>query len=111
MAWTRFGKKKDIPGGLWIKCESCGTMLFRKEFEAKHRVCGSCGYHFTLPGRDRIALTVDEGSFEEFYVDLYAEDRLGFSREPHWFPYSSRMFHLLEKATGLFAGIKGLFSR
>ena len=84
MAWTRFGKKKDIPGGLWIKCESCGTMLFRKEFEAKHRVCGSCGYHFTLPGRDRIALTVDEGSFEEFYVDLYAEDRLGFvDREPY----------------------------
>ena len=33
MAWTRFGKKKDMPGGLWIKCESCGGMLFRKEFE------------------------------------------------------------------------------
>ena len=51
MAWTRFTKKKDMPDGLWIKCESCGTMLFRKEFEAKHRVCTSCGYHFTLPGR------------------------------------------------------------
>ena len=33
MAWTRFGKKKDMPGGLWIKCESCGAMLFRKEYE------------------------------------------------------------------------------
>ena len=45
MAWTRFGKKKDMPGGLWIKCESCGGMLFRKEFEQKLRVCGSCGYY------------------------------------------------------------------
>ena len=78
MAWTRFGKKKDMPGGLWIKCEVCGVMLFRKDFEARHRVCGSCDYHFTLPGRDRVRLTADEGSFEELYEDLRAEDRLGF---------------------------------
>ena len=57
MAWTRFGKKKDMPGGLWIKCESCGTMLFRKDFEQRHRVCQTCDYHFTLPARDRVALT------------------------------------------------------
>lgn len=78
MAWTRFGKKKDMPGGLWIKCESCGAMLFRKEFEQRHRVCQTCGYHFTLPARERIALTVDEGSFEELWTGLGAEDVLGF---------------------------------
>ncbi len=88
MAWTRFGKKKDMPGGLWIKCESCGSMLFRKEFEAKHRVCGSCSYHFTLPGRERVKLTADEGSFEEFYQDLLAEDRLGFNDK---IPYSEKL--------------------
>ena len=70
MAWTRTGKKKDMPGGLWIKCESCGAMLFRKEFEQKQRVCGSCGYHFTLPGRERIALTADPGSFQERFTEL-----------------------------------------
>ena len=78
MVWTRFGKKKDMPGGLWIKCESCGAMLFRKEFEGKHRVCSTCGYHFTLPGRERIAITADPGTFEELWNDLIAEDRLGF---------------------------------
>ena len=61
MAWTRFGKKKDMPGGLWIKCESCGAMLFRKEFEQRNRVCPNCNYHFTLPARDRVALTADAG--------------------------------------------------
>ena len=76
MAWTRFGKKKDMPGGLWIKCESCGTMLFRKEFETRQRVCNSCGYHFTLPARERIALTADPGTFEEMHLKLEAEDRL-----------------------------------
>ncbi len=78
MAWTRFGKKKDMPGGLWIKCESCNAMLFRKEFEARNRVCGTCGYHFTLPGRDRIRITADEGSFVELWAELSADDRLGF---------------------------------
>ena len=78
MAWTRFSKKKDMPGGLWIKCESCGSMLFRKEFEQRHRVCQSCNYHFTLPARERVALTADEGSFEELWERLGAEDVLGF---------------------------------
>ena len=70
MAWTKFGKKKDMPGGLWIKCESCGSMLFLKEFEARHRVCSNCGYHFTMPARERITLVVDEGSFEELHTKL-----------------------------------------
>lgn len=94
MAWTRFTKKKDMPGGLWIKCESCGTMLFRKEFEAKHRVCTSCGYHFTLPGRERVLLTADEGSFEELFVDLAAEDRLGFVDRV---PYGQKLTATREK--------------
>ena len=79
MAWTRFGKKKDMPGGLWIKCESCGAMLFRKEFEQRLRVCGTCGYHFTLPARERIALTADPGTFVELWTDLQAQDLLGFN--------------------------------
>ena len=79
MAWTRFGKKKDMPGGLWIKCESCGAMLFRKEFEQRHRVCGTCGYHFTLPARERIALTADPGTFDEMWKELRAHDVLQFN--------------------------------
>jgi acetyl-CoA carboxylase carboxyl transferase subunit beta len=78
MAWTKFGKKKDMPEGLWIKCESCGSMLFLKEFEAKQRVCSNCGYHFTMPARERIAMTADEGSFKEVHTKLEAEDRLKF---------------------------------
>ncbi len=96
MAWTRFGKKKDMPGGLWIKCESCGSMLFRKEFESKRRVCGSCGYHFTLPARERIELTVDPGTFQEFFVKLEAEDRLHFVDKV---PYAKKL-KASQKKTG-----------
>lgn len=111
MAWTRFGKKKDMPGGLWIKCESCGAMLFRKEFEQKHRVCGTCGYHFTLPGRERIALTADPGSFEEHFLPLKPVDRLGFNDKV---PYDQKLAQTQEKTgetDALIAGtatIKGI---
>src|SRR5262245_39759302 len=49
LARLRFSKKKDMPGGLWLKCESCSQVIFRKELEEKGRVCPSCGFHFTLP--------------------------------------------------------------
>ena len=94
MPWTRFGKKKDMPGGLWIKCESCGSMLFRKEFDARLRVCSSCGYHFTYPARERIALTADEGTFVEFYAGLRSEDRLGFVDRV---PYAEKLEQTIKK--------------
>lgn len=94
MAWTRFGKKKDMPGGLWIKCESCGAMLFRKEFEQRNRVCGTCGYHFTLPARDRIAITADAGSFEEMWRYLQAQDLLGFNDRV---PYGEKLVATKQK--------------
>lgn len=74
----RLWKKKDMPGGLWLKCESCGQMIYRKELEEKGRVCPACDFHFTLPGRDRVRMVIDEGSFEERYAELAALDRLHF---------------------------------
>ena len=111
MAWTRFGKKKDMPGGLWIKCESCGAMLFRKEFEQRNRVCPNCNYHFTLPARDRVALTADAGAFEELWDRLGAEDVLEFNDR---MPYGEKLVATRKKTgesdamvTGL-AKIKGI---
>jgi acetyl-CoA carboxylase carboxyl transferase subunit beta len=97
MAWTRFGKKKDMPGGLWIKCDGCGSMLFRKDFEARNRVCPECGHHMTLNGLDRIRITVDEGSFEEVHADLRTEDKLQFMDR---IPYQEKVDKTVEK-TGL----------
>jgi acetyl-CoA carboxylase carboxyl transferase subunit beta len=105
MAWARFGKKKDMPGGLWIKCESCGAMLFRKEFEQRHRICGTCGYHFTLPARERIALTVDPGTFEELWKDLMATDVLGFNDRV---PYGEKLVQTKQKTGESDAMVTGL---
>lgn len=105
MAWTRFGKKKDMPGGLWIKCESCGAMLFRKEFEQRNRVCQTCNYHFTLPARERVALTVDEGSFVEHWDRLGAEDVLEFYDR---MPYGDKLKATRKKTSEQDAMVTGL---
>ena len=78
LARLRFSKKKDIPGGLWLKCESCAGVIFRKELEEKGRVCPSCGFHFTVPGHERIRMLIDEGTWSETFADIEAEDRLEF---------------------------------
>ena len=77
--FSRLRKKKDMPGGLWLKCESCGQMIYRKELEERGRVCPSCDFHFTLPGRERIAQVLDPDSFDERFADLRAMDRLEFT--------------------------------
>lgn len=71
-------RKREMPGGLWLKCEACGQMLFKKEVESRLKVCSACNFHFTIGSKERIALTLDEGSFEERFADLKPQDRLLF---------------------------------
>jgi acetyl-CoA carboxylase carboxyl transferase subunit beta len=73
-----FRRKRDVPEGLWMKCEGCGSLLYRKEVLDHLHVCPECNFHFTLPAMDRIQLLVDEGSFEEKWGDLAPTDPLGF---------------------------------
>jgi len=91
----RFSKKKDMPGGLWLKCESCSQVIFRKELEEKGRVCPSCAFHFTLPGNERIQLTLDEGSWREQFSELEAQDRLNFQDAQ---PYAEKVRRAAERA-------------
>ena len=84
----RFSKKKDMPGGLWLKCESCSQMIYRKELEEAGRVCPSCGFHFTLPGRERIQLVVDPDSFVEHFAEITGLDRLSFTDK---IPYAEKL--------------------
>ncbi|MEW6073908.1 MAG: acetyl-CoA carboxylase, carboxyltransferase subunit beta [Planctomycetota bacterium] len=94
MARLRFAKKKDMPGGLWLKCESCGEVIFRKDLEERDRVCPECGFHFTVPGRDRLRMTLDEGSFAERFADLVAMDRLAFVDSQ---PYSQKLERTVQR--------------
>jgi len=67
-----------IAEGLWIKCDSCKEIVYRAEVERAGRVCPKCRYPFRISARERVALLVDEGSFEERDAGLRSQDPLGF---------------------------------
>ena len=70
--------KRDIPADLWTKCESCGQLLYNKALEESLKVCPKCDFHFPLPAAERLALTLDGGSFQEWETDLVSLDPLQF---------------------------------
>ena len=78
MAWKRFRKKKDMPGGLWVKCPACDAMLFKKELARNLNVCTECQHHFPVSAAQRVAMTVDEESFVAESENLFTIDRLDF---------------------------------
>jgi acetyl-CoA carboxylase carboxyl transferase subunit beta len=77
MPWARF-KKKDMPGGLWLKCPACGEVIYKKDLEAKMKVCPKCDHHHTLNAMERIRYTLEEGSEHELIPDMEAVDQLDF---------------------------------
>ncbi len=85
MEWFRKAKdglipqeKKEIPGGLWTKCEDCGEIIYTKELEKNLWVCPQCGSHFRIKSRDYINLILDDGVLEEYDGDLVSNDPLRF---------------------------------
>ncbi len=89
--------KREIPAGLWTKCESCGQLLYNKALEESLRVCPKCDFHFSLTAQQRIALLLDAGTFEEWDTDLAPLDPLQFS-VPR--PYSQKVVEE-QRASGL----------
>lgn len=71
-------KRRDIPEGLWTKCEPCGEIIYNKTLEEDRKICPKCDYHFTLSAPERIAQLADEGSFREMFSELSSVDPIKF---------------------------------
>jgi len=70
--------KKELPDGLWIKCDHCGEILYKKELERNLLVCSKCDFHFRMNSDQYIALLADEGTFIEFNDHIRPSDPLKF---------------------------------
>ena len=64
--------------GLWLKCEHCGQVIWRKALDESLQVCPKCEYHFRIDARTRLGLLFDDGHYEEFDHDLVSSDPLEF---------------------------------
>src|SRR3989338_6958138 len=71
-------KKREMPEGLWTKCEECGEIIYNKALEENLKVCPKCQYHFSLTARERIQQMIDDGTFQELDSNLRPTDPLKF---------------------------------
>ncbi|RMF84811.1 MAG: acetyl-CoA carboxylase carboxyltransferase subunit beta [Nitrospirae bacterium] len=106
MAWfvrrkikRRNGEPSGSKGGkeLWLKCANCKEILYRKEIVRNLMVCPKCQYHFRISAAERIALLIDDGTFEERFAELASTDPLRF-RDTQ--PYTERL-KKAQEASGL----------
>lgn len=74
--------------GMWLKCNHCREIVYRKEVDRNDKVCPKCEYHFPISVTERIGLLLDLGTFKEWDAGLEAQDPLKFHDTK---PYQDRI--------------------
>jgi acetyl-CoA carboxylase carboxyl transferase subunit beta len=69
---------REVPDGVWVKCEQCGEILYFKELERNLHVCPKCGYHFRIDAPRYVQILLDRDSFRETAAGVVSKDPLGF---------------------------------
>jgi acetyl-CoA carboxylase carboxyl transferase subunit beta len=83
--------------GLWIKCDGCSQVIWRKDLEETLQCCPKCNFHFRIGAAARLRYLLDPGGWEEFDKGLVSTDPLEFVDAK---PYTDRLAGM-QKATGL----------
>lgn len=93
---TQGGSKRQVPEGLWDKCEACAAVLYRPEMERNLNVCPKCGHHMQIGARARLKALFDPEGVVELFAQLEPVDALKF-RDSKKYPDRIRA---AQKATG-----------
>ena len=90
-------KRKEIPKGLWVKCDKCDAMLYKAELERDFNMCTQCGFHFKIGHQGYISLIMDPDTFVEADTDLRTVDPLQFREKENYPEYMKKY----QKRTGM----------
>ena len=82
------GEKKVRTEGLWVKCEGCRKIIWKKDLDANLNVCPNCDKHFRIDARTRLAQLFDDGKYESYDTNLVSTDPLKFTDLK---PYAGRL--------------------
>jgi len=103
MAWFKrlsrniSGEKRELPEGLWTKCENCGEIIHKSQLELNLWTCHKCNFHFRITSREYIDILIDRGTFKEMDKKMRSVDVLNFVDTR---PYKDRLKEAM-KNTGL----------
>lgn len=87
----------SIPDGRWIKCNTCKAIIYKKEV-TEYKLCPNCDAHFRMSPAERIAITCDEGTFEEFDAGMQPQN-------PMAFPDYKEIVQKAQKKSGISEGV------
>ena len=110
MTWFRRSKeniasetqKREMPDGLWTKCEQCGEIIHKTELEKNLYTCPKCNAHFRIGSKEYFALLFDDGSFKEHDKKMRSSDPLKFADTKR---YRDRIPEAIKK-TGLYDAVR-----
>lgn len=91
------GQKKDMPDGMWVKCNGCGEIIHKKQLEQNLWTCTECEYHFRIGSKEYFSFLLDKSSFREMDKKMRSVDPLSFVDSK---PYDKRIAETIKK-TGL----------
>src|SRR5438270_795340 len=72
------GEKKVRTEGLWVKCDECRQIIWKKDLENNLNVCPKCDKHFRIDARARLAQLLDDNKYDVFESNLVSTDPLKF---------------------------------
>jgi acetyl-CoA carboxylase carboxyl transferase subunit beta len=72
------GEKTVRTEGLWVKCDHCRQIIWKKDLEENFNVCPKCNKHFRIDARARLAQLLDDNQYEVFDGNLVSTDPLKF---------------------------------
>ncbi|PSH04095.1 MAG: acetyl-CoA carboxylase carboxyl transferase subunit beta [Acidobacteria bacterium] len=90
------GERKVRTEGLWVKCDQCRQIIWKKDLEANFHVCTKCDKHFRIDTRTRLGYLFDDGKYVEEDGNLVTTDPLEFADLK---PYKGRL-KAAQKLTG-----------
>ena len=67
----------EVPDELFAKCPGCKQAIYQKDL-GQAKICPNCSYTFRISAKERLDLTVDEGSFQELFTGIKTENPLNF---------------------------------
>nr|QJS33330.1 acetyl-CoA carboxylase carboxyltransferase beta subunit [Anemone flaccida] len=83
---------------LWVQCENCYGLNYKKFLRLKRNICEQCGYHLKMSSSERIELLIDPGTWDAMDEDMVSVDPIEFHSEQE--PYKDRI-DFYQKKTGL----------
>nr|QKY74946.1 acetyl-CoA carboxylase carboxyltransferase beta subunit [Leucojum aestivum] len=88
---------------LWVQCENCYGLNYKKFFRSKMNICEQCGYHLKMSSSDRIELLIDPGTWDPMDEDMVSTDPIEFHSEEE--PYRDRI-DSYQRRTGLTGAVQ-----